>query len=76
MMADVYTGQMTVAKLSGNWNNNDITQHEAINKSNIAHFLIARESFDSQLIYDNDWVTVLCNVYQQCFRQLSQLDEP
>lgn len=58
VMADAYTGQATVAKLSGNWNNNDITQHEAINKSNIAHFLIARESFDSQLIYDNDWVTV------------------
>lgn len=58
VMADAYTGQATVAKLSGNWNNNEITQHEAINKSNIAHFLIARESFDSQLIYDNDWVSV------------------
>lgn len=58
VMADAYTGQATVAKLSVNWNNNEITQHEAINKSNIAHFLIARESFDSQLIYDNDWATV------------------
>ena len=58
VMADVYTGQATVAKLSGDWNNQSITKREAINKSNISHFLIARESFDSQLIYDNDWATV------------------
>lgn len=58
VMADVYTGQSTVAKLTGNWNNMTITQNEAINKSNISHFIIARESFDSQIIYDNDWATV------------------
>lgn len=58
VMADVYTGQASVAKLTGNWNNNRITKYEAIDKSNISHFIIARESFDSQLIYDNDWVTV------------------
>lgn len=58
IMANVYTGQTTVAKLTGSWNDNSITKQEAVNKSNIAHFLIARESFDSQLIYDNDWATV------------------
>lgn len=58
VMADVYTGQATVAKLVGNWNNINITKNEAINKSNISHFIIARESFDSQIIYDNDWATV------------------
>lgn len=58
VMADVYTGQATVAKLTGNWNNNNITANEAVNKSNISHFIIARESFDSQIIYDNDWATV------------------
>lgn len=58
VMADVYTGQATVAKLVGNWNNNSITTNEAVNKSNISHFIIARESFDSQIIYDNDWATV------------------
>lgn len=58
VMADVYTGQATVAKLVGNWNNNNITTNEAVNKSNISHFIIARESFDSQIIYDNDWATV------------------
>ena len=58
VMADVYTGQSTVAKLTSNWNNMTITQNEAINKSNISHFIIARESFDSQIIYDNDWATV------------------
>ncbi|WP_416192472.1 virB8 family protein [Neisseria sp. CCUG12390] len=58
VMADVYTGQATVAKLVGNWNNNNITANEAVNKSNVSHFIIARESFDSQIIYDNDWATV------------------
>lgn len=58
VMADVYTGQATVARLAGNWNNLSITQNEAVNKSNISHFVIARESFDSQIIYDNDWATV------------------
>ena len=58
VMADVYTGQATVAKLAGDWNNLDITKNEAVNKSNISHFIIARESFDSQIIYDNDWATV------------------
>lgn len=58
IMADAYTGQASVAKLTGNWNNNHITKYEAIDKSNISHFIIARESFDSQLIYDNDWATV------------------
>ncbi|WP_373710819.1 MULTISPECIES: virB8 family protein [Bacteria] len=58
VMADVYTGQMTVAKLKGDWNNIDITKNEAVNKSNISHFVTARESFDSQIIYDNDWATV------------------
>lgn len=58
VMADVYTGQATVAKLSGDWNNLDITRNEAVNKSNVSNFIIARESFDSQIIYDNDWATV------------------
>lgn len=58
VMADTYTGQATVAKLTGNWNNVSITRNEAVNKSNISHFIIARESFDSQIIYDNDWATV------------------
>ncbi|MDO4640700.1 MAG: type IV secretion system protein [Neisseria sp.] len=58
VMADAYTGQATVAKLKGNWGENNITMSEAVNKSNITHFVIARESFDSQLIYDNDWAVV------------------
>ena len=58
VMADVYTGQSTVAKLTSNWNNMTITQNEAINKSNISHFIIARESFDSQIIYDNNSLLV------------------
>ena len=58
VMADAYTGQSTVAKLNGNWKANSITTSEAVNKSNISHFVVARESFDNQLIYLRDWATV------------------
>lgn len=44
VMADAYTGTSTVARLAGNFNDNTITASEAINRSNIAHFILARES--------------------------------
>lgn len=58
VMADVYTGRTTVARLRGDWSDNSITKNEAVNLSNVSHFVVARESFDSQLIYLKDWVTV------------------
>ena len=43
VMADAYTGTSTVARLAGDFNDNTITASEAINRSNIAHFILARE---------------------------------
>lgn len=43
VMADAYTGTSTVARLAGDFNDNTITASEAINRSNVAHFILARE---------------------------------
>lgn len=59
IMADAYTGTSTVARLSDDFLNKRITTSEAVNRSNIAHFVLARESYDSALINLRDWATVL-----------------
>lgn len=58
VMADAYTGTSTVARLTDDFNNKRITTSEAINRSNIAHFVLARESYDSAIINLRDWTTV------------------
>ncbi len=58
VMADAFTGTSTVARLSGDFNQSSITASEAINRSNIAHFVLARESYDYALIRLRDWTTV------------------
>ncbi|QWP75094.1 type IV secretion system protein [Lysobacter sp. K5869] len=58
VMADAYTGQATVARLRDDFSQNSITANEAINKSNISHFVAARESYDFSQIGDRDWATV------------------
>ncbi|TDK22667.1 type IV secretion system protein [Luteimonas aestuarii] len=59
VMADPYTGTATVARLVGNFNDRDVTTEEAINKSNVAQFVLARESYDSGLIGQRNWRTTL-----------------
>ena len=58
VMADAYTGTSTVARLAGDFNKNNITASEAINRSNVEHFVLARESYDYTLIRLRDWTTV------------------
>lgn len=58
VMADAYTGTSTVARLREDFNNQFITTSEAFNKSNVAHFVIARESYDIALMNLRDWTTV------------------
>lgn len=58
VMADAYTGTSTVAQLRGDFATNSITSSEAINVSNVAHFVLARESYDANLIGQRDWDTV------------------
>jgi type IV secretion system protein VirB8 len=58
VMADAYTGTSTVARLAGDFSSHSITTSEAINRSNVAHFVLARESYDYALIRLRDWTTV------------------
>jgi type IV secretion system protein VirB8 len=59
VMADAYTGTSTVARLNQDFLDNRITSSEAINRSNIAHFVYARESYDVAMMNLRDWTTVL-----------------
>ncbi|MBU6246278.1 MAG: type IV secretion system protein [Xanthomonadaceae bacterium] len=58
VMADAYTGTATVAHLNGNFGPHGITANEAINRSNVAHFVLARESYDLAMLNLGDWKTV------------------
>ncbi|MET0892638.1 MAG: type IV secretion system protein [Pseudoxanthomonas sp.] len=58
VMADAYTGTSSVARLREDSENQNITTMEAVNRSNVAHFLLARESYDIALMNLRDWTTV------------------
>jgi type IV secretion system protein VirB8 len=55
VMADPYTGTATVARLVGDFQDPTITSQEAINKSNAAQFVLARESYDTGVIGQQNW---------------------
>lgn len=59
VMADPYTGTATVARLVGDFHDRDVTIEEAINKSNVAQFVLSREAYDSGLIGQRNWRTTL-----------------
>ncbi|MBO9766080.1 VirB8/TrbF family protein, partial [Xanthomonas phaseoli] len=58
VMADAYSGTSTIAKLEPNFGGRTISTSEALARSNIARFIIARESFDLSIIGQRDWNTV------------------
>jgi type IV secretion system protein VirB8 len=81
VMADPYTGTSSLSKLTENVAPDVITQNEAINKSNVAHFIIARESYDWDLIGRRDWITVnsmatsgVLEAYRQEFDENNKLN--
>lgn len=55
VMADPYTGNASVAKLEGDYVFKSLTTQEAVQKSNVAHYIIARESFDYVSTSSRDW---------------------
>lgn len=58
VMADPYTGTATVARLNDDFAHNRITTSEAINRSNVANYIMARESYDVAMMNLRDWATV------------------
>ncbi|MBB3227099.1 type IV secretion system protein VirB8 [Luteibacter sp. Sphag1AF] len=59
VMADAYTGTSSVSRVTDDVVNRRISASEAINRSNITHFVLARESYDVAMINLRDWATVL-----------------
>lgn len=56
---DTTSGLSSVARLAGDFKNNEITASEAVNKSNVAQYITARESYDWELTNVNGWSKVL-----------------
>jgi type IV secretion system protein VirB8 len=58
VMADAYTGTATVAPLVADLSRSPLTANEAINKANIANYIVARESYDYDILTTRDWSLV------------------
>ena len=58
VMAHPYRGTATVARLRGDFGKNSIIANEAVNKSNLAHYVIARESYDLDQRDIRDWTVI------------------
>ncbi len=58
VMADAYTGTASVARVDGDFAMRGLTIREAVNRSNVAHFVLSRESYDLALVNLRDWKTV------------------
>ena len=58
VMADAYTGTSTLARLSNDPAHRRLSTSEAINRSNVAHYVMAHESYDLALLQLGDWATV------------------
>lgn len=58
VMADAYTGTSTVSVLRNSGDVHSVTLSEALARSNVARFITARESYDSEMMGLNDWDTV------------------
>lgn len=59
VMADAYTGTSTVARLTAGPAYQRITSSDAISRSNVAHYVLARESYDLTLLNLRDWNSVM-----------------
>jgi len=58
VMADAYTGTSTVARLADDPAGQRIRASEAITRSNVAHYVMAHESYDLAMLDLADWATV------------------
>ncbi|SEM96053.1 type IV secretion system protein VirB8 [Luteibacter sp. UNCMF331Sha3.1] len=79
VLADAYTGMSSLTRITDDVVNRRITASEAINRSNITHFILARESFDVTMINLRDWATVLTMAspnIARAYTDLHALDNP
>lgn len=55
VLADPYTGTATVAPLVSDLSQSPVTANAAINKANIANYVVSRESYDYNILTQRDW---------------------
>jgi type IV secretion system protein VirB8 len=55
IMADPYSGSAYVSKLQGDYTYKALTTQEAVQRSNLVHYIVARESFDFDITRNRDW---------------------
>jgi type IV secretion system protein VirB8 len=58
VMADASAGTATVARLAGSLDQTSISRSEAVNRSNVAHYVLSREGYDLAMIKLRDWTVV------------------
>lgn len=76
VLADAYTGTSSLSRLTDDVVNRHISANEAINRSNITHFILARESYDVNMILLRDWTTVLTMAAPNVATGYTQLHSP
>jgi type IV secretion system protein VirB8 len=76
VLADPYSGTSQLARLSDDLLNRQVTSSEAVNRSNIAHFILARESYDLALTNLRDWPTVMTMAAQNVATPYRALHSP
>lgn len=58
VLADPFTGTATVAPLVSDLSRSPVTANAAINKANIANYIMSRESYDYDILNHRDWQLV------------------
>ena len=74
VLADPYRGTSSVARLDKT--DATLTANEAINKSNVAHFVIARESYDWDLVGRRDKRVVYSMAVGNALKEYKELYNP
>jgi len=76
ILADAYTGTSSLTRLTDDVTEKRLSASEAINRSNIAHFILARESYDAAITNLRDWTTVLTMSSGNVAREYTNLYSP
>lgn len=70
VMADAYTGTASMTRLKSGTHFQEVIASEAVNRSNIWHFILARESWDATWTSERDWRTVHMMSSPEVVRQM------
>ena len=72
VMADAYTGTASMTRLTTGTHFDEMKASDAVNRSNIWHYILARESWDATWTSERDWRTVHMMSAPEVVRQMRQ----